>query len=250
MTNPEQNDALPARRNQVFATTHWSVVVQAGAGHSTEGAAALEKLCRTYWFPLFAFVRRLGHEEADAKDLTQEFFARLLERQDFQNVNARKGKFRTFLLVSLQNFLSNQRDHARAAKRGGGKIIISLDALPLKQVHAWEPSTTQSPAQLFDQRWAMSLLAETVRQLEEEMTEAGRSEQFAALKTFLTNEPGEGEYLAVAHQLGTSSQSIAVAVHRMRQRYRELVRTEVAHTVSSPLEVEEEMRHLYAALNP
>jgi RNA polymerase sigma-70 factor (ECF subfamily) len=248
MTDPDQNDAMSARQNPVFATTHWSVVVQAGAGHSSAGSAALEKLCRTYWYPLFAFIRRQGRTEADAKDLTQQFFARLLERQDFQTVDARKGKFRTFLLAALTHFLSNERDFAQAAKRGGGKRIISLDAIPAEQLHRVEPATDLSPDKLFDRRWAITLLEQAVAQLREEAVTAGKAGQFEQLKTFLTNEPQDGEYAAVAEQLGSTNQAIAVAVHRMRQRYRELVRAEVAHTVSSPLEVEEEMRHLFAAL--
>jgi RNA polymerase sigma-70 factor (ECF subfamily) len=250
MANPDQSDAESAQRNPVFATTHWSVVLQAGENHSAQGSVALERLCRTYWYPLYAFIHRQGRPEADAKDLTQEFFARLLERNDFQAVDARKGKFRTFLLASLTHFLSNQRDHAQAAKRGGGKAIISLDAITEEQWHRLEPATDLSPDKLFDQRWAITLLEQAASQLREEMAAAGKVEPFEQLKTFLTNEPQEGEYAAVAERLGSTSQAVAVAVHRMRQRYRELVRVEVAHTVSSPLEVEEEMRHLYAALNP
>ncbi len=249
MSDSRSGDDATLAQSPVFATTHWSVVLQAGEEQSGAGSAALEKLCRLYWFPLYAFIRRLGHGEADAKDLTQEFFARLLERRDFRHMDAQKGKFRTFLLVSLRNFLSNQRDFARAAKRGGGKTIVSLDALPPEQFQHWEPKETLTPDKLFDQRWATTLLTEAVRQLELEMVAAGKGPLFASLKPFLTHEPGAGEYQTVAAQLGTSSQTIAVTVHRLRQRYRELVRAEVAHTVSSPLEVEEEMRHLYAALH-
>lgn len=233
-----------------FATTHWSVVLQAGEERTAQGQAALETLCRTYWFPLFAFLRRKGHTEADAKDLTQQFFALLLERRDFQTVDARKGKFRTFLLTSLTHFLSNERDRAQAAKRGGGKIIISLDALPPEQFQRYEPATDLAPDKLFDQRWAMALLETAVARLQAEMATAGKADVFEQLKVFLTTEPREGEYAAAATRLGCASASVAVMVHRLRQRYRELVRAEVANTVSSPLEVEEEMRHLSAALNP
>ena len=233
----------------MFATTHWSVVLQAGDGRSSQSSAALEKLCRTYWFPLYAFLRRKGHVEADAKDLTQAFFETLLERKDFQTVNRSKGRFRTFLLVSLNHFLSNERDHARAAKRGGGRTILSLDAIPPEQFHRYEPASDLSPDKLFDQRWAMTLLEEAVARLESEMATDGKLRQFGTLKMFLTNEPRDGEYALAAKQLGTTNQSVAVAVHRLRQRYREIVRAEVANTVSSPTEVDEEMRHLYAALN-
>lgn len=224
--------------------------MQAGASPSAQGSAALEKLCRTYWFPLFAFIRRKGHSEADAKDLTQQFFTRLLERKDFQTVAARKGKFRTFLLASLTHFLANERDRVQAAKRGGGKTIISLDEITPDQWRRLEPTSGLAPDQLFDQRWALTVLAEAVRHLEEGMRAAGKAPQFVALKTFLINEPGDGDYRAVGQRLGVSSQSIAVMVHRLRQHYQELVRAEVANTVSSPTEVAEEMRHLYAVLNP
>ena len=236
-------------RTPVFATTHWSVVLQAGDSRSSEGSAALEKLCRTYWFPIYAFVRRKGHAEEDAKDLTQQFFALLLGRKDFQVIDARKGKFRNFLLASLTHFLSNQREHARAAKRGGGKIILSLDAVPPEQFQRFEPAVDLTPDKLFDQRWAMTLLESAVVRLKEEQLRAGRAEQFEVLKGFLTSEPRDGEYGQLAERLGCAGQSVAVAVHRLRQRYRELVRAEVANTVSSPTEVEEEMRDLFLALN-
>jgi RNA polymerase sigma-70 factor (ECF subfamily) len=229
-------------RNPIFATTHWSVVLKAGAAGSSESAAALERLCRTYWFPLFAFLRRKGYPEEDAKDLTQQFFTRLLERKDFQTMDARKGKFRTFLLASLTHFLSNERDYQQAAKRGGGRIIISLESIPLEQFQRIEPATNLSPDKLFDQRWALTLLETAVSRLEAEMTAAGKASVFQQLKNFLTTEPRAGEYAALAEQLACNSQTIAVSVHRLRQRYRELVRAEVADTVSSPTEVEEEMR--------
>jgi len=248
MSDSDQGDALFAARDPVFATTHWSVVLQAGESHSAQGSAALAKLCRIYWYPLYAFIRRKGHTEEDAKDLTQEFFARLLERRDFQRVDARKGKFRTFLLTSLTHFLSNERDHANAAKRGGGRAVISLDAIPPEQFQRFEPTSDLSPDKLFDQRWAMALLEAAVLQLRVQMNATGKLGQFEELKIFLTTEPRDGDYTAVAQRLGCASQSVAVTVHRLRQRYRELVRAEVANTVSSPLEVDEEMRHLQAVL--
>ena len=236
-------------RTAVFATTHWSVVLQAGDNQSSHGSAALEKLCRTYWFPIYAFVRRKGHGEEDAKDLTQQFFACLLERKDFQMVDARKGKFRTFLVASLTHFLSNQRDYAQAAKRGGGKFILSLDAVSPEQFQRFEPAVDVTPDKLFDQRWAMTLLEGAVLRLKREQLEAGKAEQFDLLKGFLTSEPRDGEYGQLAERLGCAGQSVAVTVHRLRQRYRELVRAEVTNTVSSPTEVDEEMRYLFSVLN-
>ena len=250
MRDPDQGGALFAERKPVFATTHWSVVLQAGESASSQGAVALEKLCRTYWYPLYAFIRRQGHAEADAQDLTQEFFARLLAGNTFRTVDARKGKFRTFLLAALGHFLANAREHAQAAKRGGGQTIISLDVITAEQLHRLEPASDLSPDKLFDQRWAMTLLEVAVGQLQEEMATTGKGRQFEALKPFLTNEPSDGEYAIIGRRIGSPGPSVAVTVHRLRQRYRELVRTAVAHTVSSPTEVEEEMRHLYAALHP
>jgi RNA polymerase sigma-70 factor (ECF subfamily) len=224
-------------------------VLQAGDEQSSAGQEALEKLCRTYWFPLFAYLRRKGYNEDAAKDLTQAFFALLLERRDLQSVDARKGKFRTFLLTSLTHFLSNERDRANACKRGGGKVIFSLDAISPDQFHRFEPATDLSPDKLFDLRWAMTLLDQAVRRLQQEMAESGKAAQFGELKVFLTSNPQGGEYTQAAERLGCTSQAVAVTVHRMRQRYRELVRSEVAQTVASPTEVEEEMRHLRDALN-
>ena len=244
-----EHDGPSLPRHAVFDTTHWSVVLQAGEGHSIEGVAALEKLCRTYWFPLYAFIRRKGYPEEDAKDFTQQFFISLLERKDLQNVSARKGRFRTFLLASLNHFLSNERDRASTAKRGGGRKIISLDAVAPEQFQHFAPATDLSPDKLFDQRWAMALLGEAASKLQAEMVAEGKAEQFEQLKIYLTEEPRTGDYATVAQKLNCTTQSVAVAVHRLRQRYRELVRMEVANTVSSPIEVEEEMRHLYAALN-
>lgn len=234
----------------VFATTHWSVVLQAGGEPSSHAMAALEKLCHTYWFPLYAFVRRKGLPEEDAKDVTQQFFTNLLERSDFRAVDARRGKFRTFLLTALTHFLANERDRAQAAKRGGGKVIFSLDSLSPEQFQCIEPSSDLSPDKLFDQRWAVKLLETAVTRLQAEMITADRSKQFEELKKFLADEPDDGDYHNVAARLGSTAQTVAVAVHRMRARYRQLVRSEVANTVSSPMEVDEEMRYLLSALNP
>jgi RNA polymerase sigma-70 factor (ECF subfamily) len=173
----------------------------------------------------------------------------LLERQDFQTVDARKGKFRTFLLASLTHFLANEHDHASAAKRGGGKTIISLDGIPPEEFKRVEPASDLSPDKVFDQRWAMALLEQAVQQLQAEMAASGKADQFERLKRYLTAEPGEGDYAGIAQQSGRTAQSVAVAVHRLRQRYKELVRAEVANTVSSLVEVEDEMRHLQMALN-
>jgi RNA polymerase sigma-70 factor (ECF subfamily) len=234
--------------NAVFATTHWTVVLKAGDVQTSEGNAALEKLCRTYWRPIYAYIRRQGYSEADGQDLAQQFFAELLRRNAFGQVDARKGKFRTFLLACLGHFLSNRRDYEKAAKRGGGRELISFDAMTMEELRAWEPRSELTPDKVFDQRWAMRLLEEAVARLQEEMTAAGKGKQFERLKPYLASEPVDGEYDQVATDLGVAPPTVAVLVHRMRQRCGELVRLEVANTVSSPLELEEEMRHLNEVL--
>jgi len=232
-----------------FQTTHWSVVLEAGKSVSPQSSEALEKLCQTYWQPLYVFIRRKGYPEEDAQDLTQEFFARLLERRDFETVHPYKGKFRTFLLAAMTHFLANERDRARAVKRGAGQKLISLSEIKPEQFRALEPVSDVSPDKLFDLRWAMTVLERALARLRIDSTEQGKSSEFDQLKKFLSEEPGEGEYSAVAQRLGMPSSSVAVAVYRLRARYRELVRSEVAQTLSNPLELEEEMRHLYAVLN-
>jgi RNA polymerase sigma factor (sigma-70 family) len=249
MNNMEPVGAAPGGAGQ-FNTTHWSVVLMAGKNATPQSAEALEKLCRTYWHPLYLFIRRQGQGPEDAQDLTQEFFSRLLERNDFGMVDPRKGKFRTFLLTSLTHFLSNERDRAQAAKRGGGQKLISLDELKAGEFFQFEPASDLSPDKLFDQRWAMIVLEQALNRLRQETAAEGKGERFERLKPFLTEDPGEGEYAKVAEQLGMTGQAVAVGVHRLRQRYRELVRAEVANTVLGPLEIDEEMKHLLGALNP
>jgi ECF sigma factor len=248
MTTPDQKESPSLARASIFATTHWNVVIKAAGKDSEERNAALEKLCSTYWPPVFVILRREGCSENDAKDFTQQFFMRLIERNDFRTVDASKGKFRSFIRAALMHFLSNERDRMRAAKRGGGRMIVSLDSIPLEQLQSLGCSNSIPPDKLFDFRWAVTVLSEAVSKLQEEMTKAGKREQFEKLKGFLTAEPRLGEYAEVANHLAVKPQAVAVAVHRLRQRYGELVRSEIASTVSSPAEVEEEMRDLHAAL--
>jgi DNA-directed RNA polymerase specialized sigma24 family protein len=231
-----------------FNTTHWSVVLLAGKTESAQSAEALEKLCRTYWPPLYSFIRRRGYRPEDAQDLTQKFFALLLQRRDFGTADPRKGKFRTFLLTALTHFLANERDWAEAAKRGGGKAVISLNALESEQGYLAETPMNDSPDKSFDARWAATVLDKAFGDLQSEMQKGGKTKFFEQTKIYLTNEPGAGDYAASAARLQMTSQALAVAIHRLRQRYRELVRAEVAQTVTTALEVEEEMRHLYRAL--
>jgi RNA polymerase sigma-70 factor (ECF subfamily) len=232
-----------------FNTTRWSVVLLAGESRSEQSREALETLCRTYWTPLYAFIRRQGHTEEDARDLTQKFFALLLERKDLNAMDPLKGKFRTFLLTALSHFLSNERDHARAAKRGGGKELIPLNELETERGFEAAPTPELSPDRVFDQRWAMMILQRALENLRTEQIQAGRVEHFEELRNYLTDDPEEGEYATIASRIGITTQALAVRVHRLRQRFRELVRAQVAQTVVSPLDLEQEMRHLFEALS-
>jgi RNA polymerase sigma-70 factor (ECF subfamily) len=235
-------------REGLFSTTHWSVVLAAGQAESPRAAEALEKLCRTYWYPLYVYVRRRGNGPEDAADLTQDFFAHLLKNGAFAAADPQRGKFRSFLAASLDHFLTNEWHRARTAKHGGGQTPIPLDAAEAERRHRQEPDSSLSPEKVFEQQWGFTVLEQALTRLGQEFTEAGKREQFDGLKVFLTSKVDYGQYPAVAAELGVSAAAIARAVHRMRQRYRELVRAEIAHTVSSPDELEEEMRHLFAAI--
>jgi RNA polymerase sigma-70 factor (ECF subfamily) len=238
--------SAPAGR---FSTTHWSVVLLAGQEGSPGSAAALEKLCHTYWQPIWVFARRKGCSEEDAKDLTQQFFALLLERRDFSGRDREKGKFRTFLLAAFTHFLANEYDRATALKRGGGQKTFSLDQFPPEQVDAIAPALESSPGAVYDLCWAKSILEAALRQLKDEMLSEDKPSEFDELKQFLTIDADTSNYAATAKRLGVEVSSVPVLVHRLRRRYREAVRREVAQTVSSPLELEEEMRHLFELLN-
>ena len=232
-----------------FNTTHWSVVLLAGQTASPESSAALEKLCRAYWPPVYFFARRKGYGDADAKDLTQQFFSRLLARNDFAGLDASKGKFRTFLLAAFTHFLANEFDRASALKRGGGQTALPLDDLSDEQLAQFSCAENFPPAKMFDKNWALSVLAQSLVKLKAEMARAGKSPHFDTLKIFLTTERGAADYAAAAQKLGVAPNSVPVLVHRLRQRYRELVRAELAQTVATPSDLAEEMRHLFAVLN-
>lgn len=245
MTFSEMNDEAGRDLARPFTPTHWSVVHSAAQTSSPQADAALETLCRTYWLPLYAYVRRQGHRPHDAQDLTQEFFARLLKNKSFAGADRLKGKFRSYLLGALQHFLADEWDKARAEKRGGRCETFSLDALEPEARYALEPSTDLTPDKVFDRRWAATLLELALRRLREEFTAAGQARHFDLLKPFLTSDAGPGGYDEVAAQLATSPATVAVAVHRLRQRYRAAVRAEIAHTVNSADELEEELRGLF-----
>jgi len=229
-----------------FRTTHWSMVMAAGQSESPEATAAMEDLCRRYWSPLYAYARRRGQNVHDAQDLTQEFFARLLQHNTFAHLNREKGRFRSYLLSAFQYFMSGEWDRARAQKRGGGQPLMSLDADQAETRYALEQATESSPERAFDQRWALTLLEQGLVCLREEFEAAGKGEHFEALKVFLSREAASEEYQAVALRLSTTPSAVAVAVHRLRRHYGELVRNRVAETVATPADLEEELRYLFA----
>lgn len=232
-----------------FDTTHWSVVLKAGGDTSTQVQAALENLCRAYWYPLYAYVRRHGHNVEDAQDLTQQFFARLLERKYFRLADRARGRFRTFLLTSLKNFLINEWKHASRQQRGGGCHHISMDGSELETRFMAEPSNDRSPDKAFERQWALVLLGRVLDQLQAEFASTGRGQVFEELKPYLTGEDVEGSYAEVGRRLGMTEGNIKVTVHRLRQRYRELLKKEIFRTVDDPDIVDEEIRHLIAALS-
>lgn len=231
-----------------FTATHWSVVLAARDGTSTLAAQALEKLCRTYWYPLYAYVRRKGHSAHDAQDLTQGFFAHLLGRSFLEDVSPQKGKFRSFLLAALNHFLSDEWDKARAAKRGGGQTFISLDAHDAENLYLAEPDSSMTAEKMFEQRWALALLAQAFARLSEAFAAAGKTREFDHLKVFLSTPTNDGAYDAMAVTLEMPVATVAVKVHRLRQRYGEFIRSEIADTVGNPADIEEEMAHLFDAV--
>jgi RNA polymerase sigma-70 factor (ECF subfamily) len=241
-------EALSVAGRPVFATTHWSVVLAVGNEETPEASAALERLCRTYWYPLYAYVRREGHSPTDAQDLTQEFFARLLARNSFAQVSPRKGKFRSFLLAALRHTLSDQRDLARAMKRGGGAKVLSLDAQEAEERYRFEPVERLDAEKIYERRWAMTLLEQALKRVRDEAVVAGKIELFERLRSFVV---GDSEVTCgeTAAELGLSEGAVKSAVHRLRQRYRQLVREEIAGTVEDPTEVEGEIRYLISVIS-
>lgn len=239
----------PEPRAGWFPSTHWSVVLLAGREDSAQAAEALEKLCRAYWFPLYAYARRRGHDVMSAEDLTQAFFADLLERQALGQVDRSKGKFRSFLLASLNNFLNNEWDKAQRLKRGGGREIVSFDGMSVEERYQFEPPDEATPERLFERRWAQAVLAQAVSRMGAESRAAGMERRFEVLKDFLMGDAGSASYEGAAARLDLTVSAVTSAIHRLRGRFREVFREEIAHTVTSPQEVEEEIRHLLVALS-
>jgi len=231
-----------------FATTQWSLVAAAGSRESGEARAALEDLCRAYWYPVYAFIRRRGHQPADATDLTQEFFARLIEKDYLDSADQQRGRFRTFLLTAVTRFLANERERAAAQKRGGGTRPLSLSVEDGETRYQLEPTDRWSPERLFDRRWALTILDQTLTKLRAEQEGAGKGSLFDVLKVYLTGETGVPTLRQSADRLDMTEGSVKVAVHRLRQKYRELLRHEIGQTVAEDGQVEDELRLLLSAL--
>lgn len=247
MASSEQSGA--GEQAAWFASTHWTVVLSAAGEDSPQAAEALETLCRTYWYPLYAYLRRRGRDAHEAQDLTQGFLAQFLASHGLASVGRHKGRFRCFLLSCLNHYLANERDRVRAAKRGGAVPTLSLDQGAAEGRYALEPATEVTPEKLYERQWALTLLERVLDRLQAEFVAAGKARQFECLKEFLDNE-GEGRpYAEVGAALGLKPTAVAAAVYRFRQRYRELLRQEIAQTVSGPGDLEAELRWLIGAVS-
>lgn len=234
----------------MFVTTHWSVVLSARGKESPQSAAALEKLCRIYWFPLYAYIRRSGQSKENAEDLTQAFFARLLEKKFLDAAQQERGRFRSFLLVALKRFLTNEWERAHAQKRGGFQAQMSLDTEMAEQKFQSELAAAEIPPdRAFERRWTLTLLEQTMSRLRREFERAGKISEFDRLKIFLTADKKEIPYVTVATELGMNESALRVAVHRLRKRYRELFREEIAHTLAEGESVDEELRYLMSVMS-
>jgi DNA-directed RNA polymerase specialized sigma24 family protein len=230
-----------------FATTRWTVVVAAGCGRTPQADLALEELCRTYWYPLYAYIRGRGYPREDAEDLTQAFFARLLEKNYFEGLSSEKGKFRAFLLAALKHFLANEWDRAHRQKRGGAARPISLDWQSADTRYQIDPADNLSPDKLYDRAWAVTLLERVITRLRDESAADDKAKLFEQLKPFLMVGKSAIPYAQSATSLDMTEGAVRVAVHRLRRRYRELLREEIGQTLSDPAQVEEEMRSLFSA---
>jgi RNA polymerase sigma factor (sigma-70 family) len=244
VNSTSETELAPVRQHSAFVTTHWTVVLAAAVADSPSAAGALEDLCQTYWPPLYAYVRRRGYSTEDAQDLTQEFFVRLLERNSVASVNPCKGRFRSFLLASMNHFLADEWDKHQAAKRGGGKLVMTgLEEADFDAHHA----ENLTPEKVFEQRWAIALLESVYLRLEQEYAARGKAKLFSVLRSALAaanSTPGA----EMARQLEMNEGAVKVAIHRLRKRYREVLRARITETVSSAEEVDEELRYLFKTL--
>jgi len=239
-SNQDSQDGF-ARR---FTTTHWSVVLAVGDQASPQTQEALARLCQTYWFPIYAFVRKRGYSPEQAQDLTQSFFAAFLEKHHVAKAAPDRGRFRCFLMTSCENFLRNEHDRATAQKRGGGRSLISLDEQDAEQRYLCVPATETDPAKTFEQRWAATLLSNVFTTLQQEFEATGRRALFEALQAHLWGDSDLLPFPQLAERFGLTLSNVKVTAHRLRARYRELLREEIAHTVALPSQIDEEIRHL------
>jgi RNA polymerase sigma factor (sigma-70 family) len=236
----------PMLRRRGFESTQWSVVLAAAGDRTGASREALEALCERYWYPVYAFVRRRGHAADEAEDLTQAFFAKLIEKHYVRDADPARGKFRAFLLTAVTHFLANERDREAALKRGGGRMIVSLDGEAAEGRFRAEPADPLTPERVFERRWALTTLERALARLRAEHERAGAADRFERLKGCLTGEAASHGELAAA--LGMTEGAVKVAVHRLRRRYRELLRAEIAETLVDPATVDDELRELLAAL--
>jgi RNA polymerase sigma-70 factor (ECF subfamily) len=246
VTSEDSTPVLPTPRDG-FATTRWTVVLAAGRKSTPQADLALDELCRTYWYPLYAYVRRHGHSHEDAEDLVQAFFARFLEKNYLEGLSAERGKFRAFLLAALKHFLANEWDRAHRQKRGGGATILSLDWQDAAARYAMDPADPLSPDKLYDRAWAVALLERVIGRLQGENQAENKTKLFEHLRPFLMVGESAIPYAEAAARCGLTDGAVRVAVHRLRRRYRELLRDEITHTLSDPALVDEELRGLFQA---
>jgi len=231
-------------QNGVFASTHWSVVLTAGEGQSPQASEALEKLCQAYWQPLYVYARRRGYSPEDAQDLTQQFFALFLRKRSFSLADPSRGRFRVFLLKSLQHFLADDWKRAHRIKRGGGAPEVSMDSYHAEDRIAIELADTKTPEGAYEQRWAVTLIEQVLTALRQEFNAADKARLFEELSGFIWGDKSTASYAEIAGHLNLTEGTVKVAVHRLRQRFRELLRAEVAHTVARPEDIDGELRHL------
>lgn len=249
MASPDARPSSSHAAAAQFPPTLWSVVLAAGETSSPRSQEALATLCRTYWYPLYAFLRRQGNSPTDAEDLTQGFLIHLCQSNRLGSVGREKGKFRSFLLASLKNFLTDEARKASAQKRGGGQPMIALDSVSAEERYALEPPDVLDPEKMFERRWALTLLERTLARLEAEFESPDKRERFELLRDYLLGDPPPETYAEVGRRLGLGEGGVKSLVSRMRQRYRELFREEIAGTVAGDAEIDEETRHVFAILN-
>jgi RNA polymerase sigma-70 factor (ECF subfamily) len=248
MSPTEEKSHSGSSRAARFRTTHWSLVLAAGQRSSPDAEGALATLCQVYWYPLYAYVRRKGHSPDDAQDLTQSFFARLLEKNVAGKADRSRGKFRSFLVTSLEHFLAKEWRRAGARKRGDGRHALSLDLSVGESRYLLEPTHELTAEKIYQRRWALTLLEETLAKLRDQYARAGKLELFEHLKPYMGGDESTVPYQQIADAMGKTEGAIKVAVHRLRRRCRELLRAEIAQTVSSQQEVDEELRDLFEAV--